>query len=181
MKNGVSNDYCKLKCILAMGEKSDNSRERYLDDLMIYCMLYDMQYFIEIMHKEQINKFQDKIDFIYLYYLEKNNKEDIEIKNMILEKYKNNNKKIIKEIKTLNSINFNRKLIKYDHRKKEDIVIKKFMEIDQRLNIIAECMKYKLLIKYLKLENNSKIDRILKWNISLVKRAHTIENKLWLM
>lgn len=165
-----------------MGE---NSRKDDLVDLMIYCVLYDMQYFIEIIRKEQMKfdffKVQDKINFIYLYYLDENNREDRELKNNIIEKYSNKNKEIIKDIKTLNTINFNRKLITYDHGKKEDIVIKKSMEISQRLSIIAECMKYKFLIKYLNLEDNSKIDRILKWNISVVKKTHTIENKIWLM
>lgn len=73
----MPNDYCKLKCILAMGE---NSRKDDLVDLMIYCVLYDMQYFIEIIRKEQMKfdffKVQDKINFIYLYYLDENNRED---------------------------------------------------------------------------------------------------------
>ena len=42
-------------------------------------------------------------------------------------------------------------------------------------------MKYKILIKYLNLENNSKIDRILKWNITLIKKYDNLKDMKWLI
>ena len=151
-------------------------------------MIYDIPYFVEYIYKENtqnnILKEQEQINILYLYYLEKNNKEDINLKNKILEKYKKRKiekRRVTKEIQKLRLINFDRKIIKYNNKKQENIVIKKFLESQNRLNIIACCIKYKFLINNLNLKDNKKIDRILNWNIFLIKKYNSIEDKIWLI
>ncbi len=89
IRNRISNDYCKLMCDEIIEEKSKLIMESYIIGLMIYCMIYDIPYFVEYIYKENtqnnILKEQEQINILYLYYLEKNNKEDINLKNKILE------------------------------------------------------------------------------------------------
>lgn len=188
IRNRISNDYCKLMCDEIIEEKSKLIMESYIIGLMIYCMIYDIPYFVEYIYKENtqnnILKEQEQINILYLYYLEKNNKEDINLKNKILEKYtkgKIEKRRVTKEIQKLRLINFDRKIIKYNNKKQENIVIKKFLESQNRLNIIACCIKYKFLINNLNLKDNKKIDRILNWNIFLIKKYNSIEDKIWLI
>ena len=188
IRNRISNDYCKLMCDEIIGEKSKLIMESYIIGLMIYCMIYDIPYFVEYIYKKNtqnnILKEQEQINILYLYYLEKNNKEDINLKNKILEKYtkgKIEKRRVTKEIQKLRLINFDRKIIKYNNKKQENIVIKKFLESQNRLNIIACCIKYKFLINNLNLKDNKKIDRILNWNIFLIKKYNSIEDKIWLI
>ena len=185
IKNSILNDYCKLICNQAMKEENSAYRKYFFLELMIYSVIYDVPYFVEkiqkINTKKDILNSKEGLDFIYLYYLEKNNKEDIKLKNEILKKYKNKKKKINKEIQTLKLINFDRKVIKYNHRKENYKVVKRFAEIEERIDIILECMKYKILIKYLNLESNSKIDRILNWNITLIKKYDNLKDMKWLI
>ena len=188
IRNRISNDYCKLMCDEIIEEKSKVIMESYIIGLMIYCMIYDIPYFVEYIYKENtqnnILKEQEQINILYLYYLEKNNKEDINLKNKILEKYtkgKIEKRRVTKEIQKLRLINFDRKIIKYNNKKQENIVIKKFLESQNRLNIIACCIKYKFLINNLNLKDNKKIDRILNWNIFLIKKYNSIEDKIWLI
>ncbi len=185
IKNSILNDYCKLICNQAMEEENSAYRKYFFLELMIYSVIYDVPYFVEkiqkINTKKDILNSKEGLDFIYLYYLEKNNKEDIKLKNEILKKYKNKKKKINKEIQTLKLINFDRKVIKYNHRKENYKVVKRFVEIEERIDIILECMKYKILIKYLNLESNSKIDRILNWNITLIKKYDNLKDMKWLI
>ena len=155
---------------------------------MIYCMIYDIPYFVEQIYKENIQnnvlKEQEKINILYLYYLERNNKENIELKNKILKKYtngKSEKRKVTKEIQKLSLINFDRKIIKYNNKKEKNIVIKKFLELQNRIDMIACCIEYKFLINNLNLKDNKKIDRILNWNIFLIKKHNTIEDKIWLI
>ena len=188
IRNRISNDYCKLMFDEIIEEKSKLIMESYIIGLMIYCMIYDIPYFVEYIYKENtqnnILKEQEQINILYLYYLEKNNKEDINLKNKILEKYtkgKIEKRRVTKEIQKLRLINFDRKIIKYNNKKQENIVIKKFLESQNRLNIIACCIKYKFLINNLNLKDNKKIDRILNWNIFLIKKYNSIEDKIWLI
>lgn len=152
---------------------------------MVYSFVYDMPYFIENIYKQKIKKdilnCREKINFIYLYYLDINNKMDEDLKNKILEKYKNKTKKIQKEINELDMIKFDIKLIIKNNKKYNDEVVKKASELRNRADIIAECIEYKVLIKYLNLDDNKKIDRLLNWNISRMKKFNTIEDKIWLM
>lgn len=181
IKNSILNDYCKLMCIEAIEEQSTMKEEREIRNLMLYCIIYDMEYFVERIKKD-MSTYKKEIDYIYMYYLESKNKQNVNLQKQIIENYNKKAKKIAKEIKTLSLINFDRKLLRYQHRKKgEDPVIKTSMKIYIRLDIIAECIKYKYLIKHLGLEDNKKIDKILNWNISVIKKTHTIEDKLWLI
>ena len=185
MKNSISNDYCKLICNGAMMKQTQLERDLGLVELMTYCIIYDIEYFIERIYKEKLNRYffnmQEQMDFIYLYYIESKGKENVNLRNKLINKYKMKRKKVFKEIETMNLINYNRKLIKQNHSKQEDIVIEKYLEVKHRLDIIAMCMKYKILIKYLNLENNKKVDKILNWNLFLVKKINTIEDKFWLI
>lgn len=188
IRNGISNDYCKLICQEAIEEERGSLKESYVIGIMIYCIFYDMSYFVEYIYKENIKnntlEVQYKINILYLYYLEKNHKDNIKLKNEILEQYKKQKLKrrqVTKEIQKLNLINFDRKIIKYNNKKQENIVIKKFLELQQRLDIIACCIEYKFLIDNLNFENNIKIDRILNWNIFLIKKYNTIEDKIWMI
>ncbi len=188
IRNRISNDYCKLMCDEVIEEKSKLLLQSYITGLMIYCMIYDIPYFVEQIYKENIQnnvlKEQEQINILYLYYLERNNKENIELKNKILKKYtngKSEKRKVTKEIQKLSLINFDRKIIKYNNKKQKNIVIKKFLELQHRLNMIACCIEYKFLINNLNLKDNKKIDRILNWNIFLIKKHNTIEDKIWLI
>ena len=188
IRNRISNDYCKLMCDEVIEEKSKLLIQSYMTGLMIYCMIYDIPYFVEQIYKENIQnnvlKEQEQINILYLYYLERNNKENIELKNKILKKYtngKSEKRKVTKEIQKLSLINFDRKIIKYNNKKQKNIVIKKFLELQHRLNMIACCIEYKFLINNLNLKDNKKIDRILNWNIFLIKKHNTIEDKIWLI
>ena len=188
IRNRISNDYCKLMCDEVIEEKSKLLIQSYMTGLMIYCMIYDIPYFVEQIYKENtqnnVLKEQEQINILYLYYLERNNKENIELKNKILKKYtngKSEKRKVTKEIQKLSLINFDRKIIKYNNKKQKNIVIKKFLELQHRLNMIACCIEYKFLINNLNLKDNKKIDRILNWNIFLIKKHNTIEDKIWLI
>ena len=188
IRNRISNDYCKLMCDEVIEEKSKLLLQSYITGLMIYCMIYDIPYFVEQIYKENIQnnvlKEQEQINILYLYYLERNNKENIELKNKILKKYtngKSEKRKVTKEIQKLSLINFDRKIIKCNNKKQKNIVIKKFLELQHRLNMIACCIEYKFLINNLNLKDNKKIDRILNWNIFLIKKHNTIEDKIWLI
>ena len=106
------------------------------------------------------------------------------MKNKILAKYKKEKikkRKVTKEIQKLNLINFDRKIIKYTNKKQQNIVIKKFLELLRRMDIVSCCIEYKFLIDNLNLKNNKKIDRILNWNMFLIKKYNTIEDKIWLI
>ena len=186
IKNEVPNDYCKLLCVQVIENENQNIDNYYIFQLMSYCIFYDFSYFIEYLYKNKQEKdffdYYKLIDFLYLYYLKENKKENIELTNKIIENYKKRKKKLIKEIKTLKIINFGRIIIKHDYRKKKkNIVVRKSLELDQRLLIIAECIQYKFLIDNLGLEDNKKIDRMLNWNIYLLKKINTIEDKIWLI
>ncbi len=188
IRNRISNDYCKLMCDEVIEEKSKLLIQSYMTGLMIYCMIYDIPYFVEQIYKENtknnVLKEQEQINILYLYYLERNNKENIELKNKILEKYtngKSEKRKVTKEIQKLSLINFDRKIIKYNNKKEKNIVIKKFLELQNRIDMIACCIEYKFLINNLNLKDNKKIDRILNWNIFLIKKHNTIEDKIWLI
>lgn len=188
IRNRISNDYCKLMCDEVIEEKSKLLLQSYITGLMIYCMIYDIPYFVEQIYKENtknnVLKEQEQINILYLYYLERNNKENIELKNKILEKYtngKSEKRKVTKEIQKLSLINFDRKIIKYNNKKEKNIVIKKFLELQNRIDMIACCIEYKFLINNLNLKDNKKIDRILNWNIFLIKKHNTIEDKIWLI
>lgn len=185
LKNSIPNDYCKLICSEIMEERRETDRQFFATELMVYCVIYEMDYFIEKLHtikyKNDFFETQEKIDCIYLYYIERNNKEDIKLKSEFIKKYKNKSKKISKEIKTLELININRKIMKYNHRKNRDKVNKKASEIRQRTEIIIECMKYKCLMKYFNLKDSQKLDRILSWNIRNIKKSNTIDDKILLM
>ena len=188
IRNRISNDYCKLMCDEVIEEKSKLLLQSYITGLMIYCMIYDIPYFVEQIYKENIQnnvlKEQEQINILYLYYLERNNKENIDLKKKILKKYtngKSEKRKVTKEIQKLSLINFDRKIIKYNNKKQKNIVIKKFLELQHRLNMIACCIEYKFLINNLNLKDNKKIDRILNWNIFLIKKHNTIEDKIWLI
>lgn len=188
IRNRISNDYCKLMCDEVIEEKSKLLIQSYMTGLMIYCMIYDIPYFVEQIYKENtqnnVLKEQEQINILYLYYLERNNKENIELKNKILKKYtngKSEKRKVTKEIQKLSLINFDRKIIKYNNKKEKNIVIKKFLELQNRIDMIACCIEYKFLINNLNLKDNKKIDRILNWNIFLIKKHNTIEDKIWLI
>lgn len=188
IRNRISNDYCKLMCDEVIEEKSKLLIQSYMTGLMIYCMIYDIPYFVEQIYKENtqnnVLKEQEQINILYLYYLERNNKENIELKNKILKKYtngKSEKRKVTKEIQKLSLINFDRKIIKYNNKKEKNIVIKKFLELQNRIDMIACCIEYKFLINNVNLKDNKKIDRILNWNIFLIKKHNTIEDKIWLI
>ena len=82
IRNRISNDYCKLMCDEVIEEKSKLLIQSYMTGLMIYCMIYDIPYFVEQIYKENtqnnVLKEQEQINILYLYYLERNNKENIE-------------------------------------------------------------------------------------------------------
>ena len=81
IRNRISNDYCKLMCDEVIEEKSKLLLQSYITGLMIYCMIYDIPYFVEQIYKENIQnnvlKEQEQINILYLYYLERNNKEKL--------------------------------------------------------------------------------------------------------
>ena len=153
---------------------------------MNYCILYDATYFIEDLYKEKLknsllDNLDEEIDLLYLYYLKKNNKENLELKNEIIERYVEDKKLISKEIKTLKLIDVGRKKLKSNRRRRGNAITKKYAEINLRFAIIANCLKYKFLIENLNLEDNKKLDRLIHWNVYLIKKSSTIENKLVLM
>ena len=152
---------------------------------MVYCVIYNMDYFIEKLYETKLKKdifdMQEKIDFIYLYYLEQKGQTNLELMQKLLEKYKSN-KSINKEIKNLKEIKLERKIMIDEYKKqKYDFVILKMSELEKRLEILALCFKYKILIKYLKIENNEKIDKLIHWNLFMIKNADYIEDKIYLM
>lgn len=191
IRNSIPNDYCKLYCLDIMQE--DENEKITINDycerkVMIYCVIYDNSYFVKRIYKEKdFNKegiYDRDLKYLYLYDLLKNNKDDEELENEICSNYEKEKdiKSLCKAMDSLRGVNFNRRFIKYyNKKKKEDIVTKNQNIVSSRLDIILDCITYKVLIKLLKLEDNKKIDRLLNWNISRVKKCHTIEDKLWLM
>ena len=103
------------------------------------------------------------------------------MKNEIIERYVEDKKLISKEIKTLKLIDVGRKKLKSNRRRRGNAITKKYAEINLRFAIIANCLKYKFLIENLNLEDNKKLDRLIHWNVYLIKKSSTIENKLVLM
>ena len=179
LKNSIENDHCKLICLLSMKQ---NSKNYFLDDLIIFSILYDMDYFVEKLYAFKNSKwFEDEVDFAYLYYRKKNEKEKTEEKRKIMLKYNNekNKKKKLKEISKLDMINFYRKSIKKYRNTETNNDFRNNNIICERLNIIALAMKYKFLLDEYKLKND-KIDRILNWNIKRVKKCNRIENRILL-
>ena len=186
IKNEISNDFCKLICNVAIEFDDSEHNNLYIFDLMNYCILYDATYFIEDLYKEKLknsllDNLDEEIDLLYLYYLKKNNKENLELKNEIIERYVEDKKLISKEIKTLKLIDVGRKKLKSNRRRRGNAITKKYAEINLRFAIIANCLKYKFLIENLNLEDNKKLDRLIHWNVYLIKKSSTIENKLILM
>ncbi len=186
IKNEISNDFCKLICNVAIEFDDSEHNNLYIFDLMNYCILYDATYFIEDLYKEKLknsllDNLDEEIDLLYLYYLKKNNKENLELKNEIIERYVEDKKLISKEIKTLKLIDVGRKKLKSNRRRRGNAITKKYAEINLRFAIIANCLKYKFLIENLNLEDNKKLDRLIHWNVYLIKKSSTIENKLVLM
>lgn len=189
IRNSIPNDYCKLFCLDIMEEDKRNSLNDYCEEkIMIYCFIYDNSYFVDRIYKEKdFNKkgvFDRTIRHIYLYNLLKNKKHDEALEKDICDTYKKEKdiKQLKKDIDSLSELKFDRRLIKYYYnKKKDDIVIRNHNIISNRLSIISDCITYKLLIKLLNLEENKKIDRLLNWNISRVKKCNTIEDKLWFM
>ena len=186
IKNEISNDFCKLICNVAIEFDDSEHNNLYIFDLMNYCILYDATYFIEDLYKEKLknsllDNLDEEIDLLYLYYLKKNNKENLELKNEIIERYVEDKKLISKEIKTLKLIDVGRKKLKSNRRRRGNAITKKYAEINLRFAIIANCLKYKFLIENLNLEDNKKLDRLIHWNVYVIKKSSTIENKLVLM
>ena len=186
IKNEISNDFCKLICNVAIEFDDSEHNNLYIFDLMNYCILYDATYFIEDLYKEKLknsllDNLDEEIDLLYLYYLKKSNKENLELKNEIIERYVEDKKLISKEIKTLKLIDMGRKKLKSNRRRRGNAISKKYAEINLRFAIIANCLKYKFLIESLNLEDNKKLDRLIHWNVYLIKKSSTIENKLILM
>lgn len=186
IKNEISNDFCKLICNVAIEFDDSEHNNLYIFDLMNYCILYDATYFIEDLYKEKLknsllDNLDEEIDLLYLYYLKKNNKENLELKNEIIERYVEDKKLISKEIKTLKLIDVGRKKLKSNRRRRGNAISKKYAEINLRFAIIANCLKYKFLIENFNLEDNKKLDRLIHWNVYLIKKSSTIENKLILM
>ena len=187
IRNTISNDYCKRLCLDVMEEENDgDSLSNFIDErIMLYCLIYDNSYFVDRIYKEKSFDKNSSFKYIYVYNLFEENKHDEELEEELVSFYKNEKriKKLNKEIKSLIVINFARKLMKsqYKKYKKEDEFIRNSTIINHRLDIISICIEYKVLIKLLGLEENKKIDRILNWNISRVKKCNTIEDKLWLM
>lgn len=186
IKNEISNDFCKLICNVAIEFDDSEHNNLYIFDLMNYCILYDATYFIEDLYKEKLknsllDNLDEEIDLLYLYYLKKSNKENLELKNEIIERYVEDKKLISKEIKTLKLIDMGRKKLKSNRRRRGNAISKKYAEINLRFAIIANCLKYKFLIENFNLEDNKKLDRLIHWNVYLIKKSSTIENKLILM
>lgn len=186
IKNEISNDFCKLICNVAIEFDDSEHNNLYIFDLMNYCILYDATYFIEDLYKEKLknsllDNLDEEIDLLYLYYLKKSNKENLELKNEIIERYVEDKKLISKEIKTLKLIDMGRKKLKSNRRRRGNAISKKYAEINLRFTIIANCLKYKFLIENFNLEDNKKLDRLIHWNVYLIKKSSTIENKLILM
>lgn len=187
IRNTILNDYCKRLCLDVMEEENDDDNlSNFIDEkIMIYCLIYDNSYFVDRIYKEKSFNKNSNFKYIYVYNLLKENKHDEKLEKELTSFYKNRKRieKLNKEIESLAVINFDRKLMKirYKKYKKEDEFIRNSTIINHRLDIISTCIEYKVLIKLLDLEENMKIDRILNWNISRVKKCNTIEDKLWLM
>ena len=61
IRNRISNDYCKLMCDEIIEEKSKLIMESYIIWLMIYCMIYDIPYFVEYIYKENTQNMEESL------------------------------------------------------------------------------------------------------------------------
>lgn len=183
--NSAPNDFLKMECLDAQRSNMSKGMQKVCINIVFkFCVLYDMNYFIEKLYKEkEINEDKDN-SFVYWYYLKKNHREDKELKAKLLSEYKTekDKKKMIKEINKLSIINLARKLMIYEYKhSKYDRDITVGSLVNDRIDIIADCMKYILLSEEWELEKNKKLERIMNWNIYSIKKHHTVNDELYLM
>lgn len=188
LRNSISNDYCKIMCLLTINNKDKYMEKYYEKILILYCIIYDFDYFVSKIHKikNENNNSYDEISFSFLYYMKQKENMDEKLINNLLQKYKNKKKlnKTEQEIQSLNEINFHRKQLQRIHKEYKKDKKRQFYIldiIDKRMDIIALSMKYLILIDELKLNNNPKINRILKWNIKQVKQYDTLEEDILML
>lgn len=174
LKNSIPNDQCKMFCIPAIEETKKTMKLYYRTNIFIYCVVYELEYFINELfkiHKKDNIKGEDDIEFAYLYYLQSHNQDDTKLKEKLVEKYKTIKKKVQKEIDSLKTIKFDVLWIKRIFRNNGDNDLKNNRIMGNRISIINTCMKYKILSKELELRYNEKIDKILNRNVKLLKNA----------
>lgn len=184
LKNSIYNDQCKMFCVPAIEENKKTMKIYYRTNIFIYCVVYELEYFINELfkiHKKDNIKGEDNIEFAYLYYLQIHNQDDTNLKEKVVKKYKKRKKKIQKEIDNLQEIKFDVFLIKKRFRDNKDKDLKNHSIMTSRISIINTCIKYKILSKELNLQFNEKIDKILIKNIKLLKKCNYVEDKLYLI
>lgn len=184
LKNSIPNDQCKMFCIPAIEETKKTMKFYYRTNIFIYCVVYELEYFINELfkiHKKDNSKGEDDIEFAYLYYLQSHNQDDTKLKEKLVEKYKTIKKKVQQEIDSLKTIKFDVLWIKRIFRNNGDNDLKNNRIMGNRISIINTCMKYKILSKELELRYNEQIDKILNRNVKLLKKCNYIEDKLYLI
>ena len=179
VKSEMPNDYCKMICAMMKKEDSEWVKEFLLTRLLVYSVAYDNYKLVDTIYKESMKSnvlgIKDRINILYLYYLEKCGKQDEKLKQEVLTSY--NELDLTKEFQSLESIDYDRREIINNYRKHEDFVIETFLGLLHRCEIIMNCIRYKFLIDNFDIEENSKIDRLLNWNIFLIKKYNTVKDK----
>lgn len=179
VKSEMPNDYCKMICAMMKKEDSEWVKEFLLTRLLVYSVAYDSHSLVEAIYEELMKSnvlgIRDRIKILYLYYLEKCGKKDENLKHEVLTSYSELD--LTKEFQSLELIENDRRAIINNYRKHEDFVIETFLGLLHRCEIIMNCIRYKFLTDNFEVEENSKIDRLLNWNIFLIKKYNTVKNK----
>ncbi len=184
IRNTISNDFCKLNCVVIIDSISQNKST--IKDILLYCLIYECDYLFEKLYNEILNKFNkhDLKDFYYIYAYYKmihgNSSKEYE---KIREKYIKKNKiKILNPKKVLRSIKLSRILIKQIRKsEKEDYDEKIDSIIRQRLILYEEYLRYQILLKIYNQEIDEKIKRYEEWNLKMIKRNDTIRDREYLL
>lgn len=187
--NSINNDYFKMLCIDIIEDIPTNKDIIYGNKISIftYLLINNNYYFLQKLFEDYIvkkNLFHNDLDYIYYKYLQANNLPiEEKIQTKLFPKSERYVKKLQKDINELESINIARYSAVSLYRKKNNYSsdLNKYTLFENSLEIISKCIKYKLQIANLNLQDNPKIDVIMKKYIKITQKLHTVENKSYLL
>lgn len=187
--NSINNDYFKMLCIDIIEDIPTNKDIIYGNKISIftYLLINNNYYFLQKLFEDYTvkkNLFHNDLDYIYYKYLQANNLPiEEKIQTKLFPKSERYVKKLQKDINELESINIARYSAVSLYRKKNNYSsdLNKYTLFENSLEIISKCIKYKLQIANLNLQDNPKIDVIMKKYIKITQKLHTVENKSYLL
>lgn len=188
VSNSIENDYLKMFCIDIIEDIQTSKYNIYCIKMCIctYLLINNYNYFLKKLfegYKIQSNFLYDDLNYIYYRYLKENNLPTQEIESKLFSNSKKCIKSFQKDIDKLESVNIPRGNILQYYRKKNNYSkdLNNCSLFEGSLKIISKCIKYKLLIENLNLQNNPKIDIIMKKYIKITEKLHTVEDKSFLL